>query len=374
MRVLILLLAALNIFSCSEKKEVVKEVPEVFVVSIEEQPYRPSRGFNGRIRSSNDVDIQAQVSGELVAIHFTEGDTIHAGDALFDIDPAPYKAELAKTKGDLARAKAAQSNAEKNFERGKKLVKDGFISAAEFDELETRALDSKASVQTAEAAVEKAQLNLNFTSIKAPQDGRVGRSKPATGDIVGPTSGPLTTLVGQGGMDVVFQLPERLLISLRHSNRIKPEDVVVKLQLPDGSDYSETGKISYFSNRVDPNTGTLEAMASMPNPSDVLRPGLFVKVILQLDKPLMGLVVPQAAVQVDQQGTYVLAVDESNTVTRKNLTTGERLGEHTLVNSGLDAGDQVIIRGVQQARVGDTVKKLPYIPATAAHEGETSDQ
>lgn len=374
MRLLILLLATLCIFSCGEKQETVNEVPEVFVVSIEEKPYRPSRGFNGRIRSSNDVDIQAQVSGELVAIHFKEGDTIKAGAPLFDIDAAPYKAELAKAKGELARAKAAQNNAGKNFERGKKLVKDGFISAAEYDELETRALDSRAAVQTVEAAVDKAQINLNFTRIKAPQDGRVGRSKPAIGDIVGTGTEPLTTLVGQGSIDVIFQLPERLLISLRHSARIKPEDVIVNLQLPDGSDYKETGKISYFSNRVDPTTGTLEAMASMPNPNDVLRPGLFVKVILRLDQPLMGLMVPQAAVQVDQQGTYVLAVDNNNTVMRKNLATGERLGEYTLVNTGLESGERVIIRGIQQARVGDTVKTLPYKPATAAHGGETSDQ
>jgi len=376
MRFLYLLVTtfAFFVFSCSEKPEPTETVPEVFVVDIKEQPYRPSRGFNARIRSSSDVDIKAQVTGELTAIHFKEGDVIEAGTRLFDIDPAPFKAELAKAKGELERAKAARANAEKNFERGKQLVEDGFISAAEFDQLESRALESKANVQSAEAALERAQVNLDFTSIKAPQDGRVGRSIPAVGDIVGPSSGALTTLVGQGGMDVVFQLPEKLLIQLRRESDIKVEDVEVVLQLPDGSEYSEIGTIDYFSNRVDSATGTVEAMARMPNPDDILRPGMYVKAILRLEKPLMGLMVPQAAVQVDQQGTYVLAVDDGNKVTRKNLITGQRQGEYTLVNSGLEAGTKVIMRGIQQARVGDTVKASPFKPATQAQEGNTRDQ
>ncbi len=375
MRALVTLFVIFGFIACSEKEAPEQEIPEVFVLKAQEQEYSPSRGFNGRIRSTTDVDIKAQVSGELIAIHFREGDSIKAGDSLFDIDPSTYKAALAQANGELARANAAKTNAVANFERGEKLIADGFISDAEYDQLRARAMESEASVKSAEAAVEQAQVNLGFTKISAPHDGRVGRSVPAVGDIVGPGSGALTTLVGQGGMDVVFQLPERLLIFLRRTqSNITIDDIEVGLKLPDGSDYAQAGKITYFSNRVDPTTGTVEVMARMPNPEDVLRPGMFVRAVLRLTQPVMGLMVPQQAVQVDQQGSYVLAVDENNMVTRKNLVTGQRIGENTLVNAGIEVGTTVIVRGVQKARVGDTVKTLPFQPATEEHKGEASDQ
>ncbi|SMF44185.1 membrane fusion protein, multidrug efflux system [Alteromonadaceae bacterium Bs31] len=377
MRVLVTLIATtcIGLIACSEKKAPEAEIPEVFVVTVQEQPYRPSRGFNGRIRSSSDVDIRAQVSGRLIAVHFKEGDEIKEGDPLFDIDPSAYQAALSQAAGELAKATAAETNAVKNFERGKKLIDDGYISDSEFDQLQARAMESSASVKSAEAAVEQAEVNLGYTKISAPQSGRIGRSVPSVGDIVGPNSGAMTTLVGQGGTDVVFQLPERLLVHLRRSEKIVTfNDIEVGLLLSDGSEYSETGNLSYFANRVDPTTGTVEVMAEMPNPDDFLRPGMFVRVALRLKEPVMGLMLPQAAVQADQQGTYVLAVDENNQVTRKNLVTGERFGENTLVNSGLEAGTRVIMRGLQKARVGDTVKALAYEPATAEHKGEASDQ
>jgi len=370
MRILFVLFLCLSLFACGEEVAQVKEDPEVFVVTVKEQPYHPSRGFNGRIQSRSDVDIIAQVSGELTAIHFKEGDTIEDGAPLFDIDPAPYKAQLSKANAELARAKANKVNAEKNYERGKKLIKDGYISASEFDTLEARTLEAQAATQSAEAAVESAQVNLAYTSIKAPQAGRVGRSLPAVGDIVSPQLGALTSLVGQDGTDVVFQLPEKLLISvLNTESKITVDDITVAIVLAGGTEYAHTGKIDYFSNRVDSKTGTVESVASLPNPDDILRPGMFVRVILRLEEPLMSLTVPQAAVQVDQRGTYVLAVDDNNQVTRKNLIVGERLGENTVVNSGLDAGTRVIVRGVQKARPGQTVNVSEYKPATQASEG-----
>lgn len=375
MRVLSVLFTLLLLTACGDKPAPEPVKQEVFVVTVEEQPYHPSRAYNGRIRSKSDVDIMAQVSGELIAIHFKEGDRITAGSPLYNIDPAPYKAQLSQAKAELARATANEANARKNFERGKKLVTDGFISQSEFDTLEARALEAEAAIKSAEAAVESAQVNLDFTTIKAPQDGRVGRSKPAIGDVVGPQTGALTTLVGEGGKDVIFQLPEKLLLALRNAERqISVNDVVVALELPDGSKYPETGRIDYFSNRVDATTGTIETMAHLPDPDDILRPGMFVKVTLKLEQPLMGLMIPQAALQVDQQGTYVLGVDDSDTITRKNLIVGERFGENTLVNSGLEAGTRIVIRGVQQVRVGDTVIATPFEPATKAAEGDTSDQ
>ena len=204
------LLLTLTLAACDKPEDKKEEAPEVFVSIANEQPYRPQQGFNARIESKSDVDITAQVSGKLLAIHFKEGDQISAGDPLFDIDPAPYKAALSRAKAELAKAEANKQSAIKNFERGKKLVADGYISGSEYDTLEARMLETSAAVESAKAALESAQVDLEYTSIKAPQDGRVGRARPAVGDVVSPQSGTLTTLVGQDGMEVVFQLPEKI--------------------------------------------------------------------------------------------------------------------------------------------------------------------
>lgn len=364
-----LILAAL-LGGCDEKAAPEATIPEVFVVEASEQPYHPQRGFNAHIASKSDVDISAEVSGKLIAIHFKEGDDVKAGDPLFDIDPASYKAALARAKAELSKAEANKANAEKNFARGKKLVDDGYISASEYDTLEARELEAIAAVEAAKAAMESAQVDLEYTSIKAPQDGRVGRAKPSVGDVVSPGYGPLTTLVGKNDMEVVFQVPERILLTAQRPDaRVKVKDIEVALTMPDGQEYPHTGTITYFSNRVDSTTGTVEVRAAIPNPDDILRPGLYVQALVRVKEPLMGLMIPQSAVQVDQRGTYVLAVDGNDAVTRINMVTGERVGENVLVNSGLETGARVIVRGVQKARPGTKVKASPFKPATEANQG-----
>ncbi|MGB1466313.1 MAG: efflux RND transporter periplasmic adaptor subunit [Alcanivorax nanhaiticus] len=347
--------------------------PEVFVVTAEEQPYHPQRNFSARIASKTDVNISAEVSGKLLAIHFREGDEVKAGDPLFDIDPAPFKAALSRAQAELANAKAANSVARKNFSRAKELLDKGFISRSEYDSLEGQVLQTNASVEGAHAAVETAQVDLDYTAIKAPQDGRVGRAVPAVGDVVSPNTGTLTTLVGKEGMEAVFQLPEKLLLSARNKdNPVSLDDIEVAVILPDGSEYAHLGSITYLANRVDPTTGTLEVRSALPNPDDLLRTGLYVQAQVRFKKPLMGLMIPQAAVQVDQVGTYALAVDGSDMVTRKNIETGQRFGENVLVTSGLDAGARIIVRGVQKARPGSLVTVSDYKPATEASSGSAA--
>ncbi|HEY7774721.1 MAG TPA: efflux RND transporter periplasmic adaptor subunit [Marinagarivorans sp.] len=363
-------LAALILTACGDNTPTEKAPPEVFVIEASEQPYHPSTGFNARIQSRSDVDISAQVSGRLTAIHFKEGDQVKQGDRLFDLDPAPFKAALARAKAEVSQAQANQQIAKKNFARGKKLVKDGFISESEFDSLEAKKLESAAQAESAAAAFESAQVELEYTSIKAPLEGKIGRSAPAIGDIVGPQYGPLTTLVGRDDMDLVFQIPEKLLLfAQRPDSNVSVDDIEVLLELNDGRQYPHTGKIDYFSNRVDAASGTVEVRSQIDNPDGTLRPGMYAHAVLRAAQPLKNLMVPQATIQVDQQGTYVLTVDKNNTVVRKNVVTGERASENVLINSGLDAGEQVIIRGVQKARPGDRVVPIPYAPATSPSEG-----
>lgn len=374
MRYLLMLAGVMLLLACQKAEEKAKPVPEVFVIAAQQQPYHPQASFNARIQSRSDVEIKAQVTGKLIAVHFVEGDQVAAGAKLFDIDPAPFRAAVKKAEADVAKAKASETNAARNYQRGKTLVKDGYISGAELDNLDSKQQEAAAALQAAEAALESAKVDLEYTSITAHQAGRVGRSIPAVGDIVGPGSGALTTLVGQNDMDAVFQIPEALLLSVRlgEPGQPKAEDVEVALTLPDGSSYREIGRLDYFSNRVDAATGTLEVRARMANPDDLLRPGMFVRATLRLKKAVSALMVPQAAVQVDQRGTYVLAVTPENQVTRKNIQTGERVGESVVVTTGLDEGASVIVRGTQKARPGDSVKALPYEPATQPSAGGES--
>ena len=358
--------------ACSDPAQQKTVVQEVFVVKATEKPYRPQHTFSARISSKTDVDITAEVSGKLTAIHFKEGDEVSAGAPLFDIDPAPMKAALSQARAELSNARAAQTLASKNFQRGKELVEEGYISRSEYDTLEGEVLQAKAMVEGAEAAVETAQVNLDYTSIKAPQSGRVGRAVPAVGDVVGPAMGALTTLVGKDGMEVVFQLPEKLLVARNQRSQVSLDDIEVAVILPDGNEYPHLGAITYLANRVDATTGTLEARAAIANPDDLLRTGLYVQAQVRFKTPVTGLMIPQAAVQVDQVGTYALAVDENNMVTRKNLDTGERFAENVLVTAGLDAGDRVIVRGIQKARPGDEVVATDYAASSTPATGTES--
>lgn len=363
-------LTAFLLSACEEPAAPQAPPPEVFVVTASEQPYQPERTFTARIDSRSDVNITAQVSGKLIAVHFREGDNVEAGAPLFDIDPAPYEAALARAQAEHERARATLADAKNNLNRAHKLIDKGYISDSEYDTLKTRKLEAEAAEQSARAALESAKVDLSYTRISAPQAGRVGRSIASVGDVVSPGFGTLTTLVGGNDMQAVFQIPERLLTDAAMSeNQPKPSEIEVGLEMPNGSEYPYTGNIVYVSNRVDSHTGTVEVRAAMPNPRDLLRPGMFVQAHVRLKDSLQGLMIPQAALQVDQQGTYVFTVNKENRVLRNNLMTGDRFGENVLVSEGLQPGDRVILRGIQKVRPGSDVQVSEYKPATEPHTG-----
>ncbi|MEQ3725729.1 efflux RND transporter periplasmic adaptor subunit [Alcanivorax sp.] len=365
----------LALTACDEPPAPEAPPTEVFVVTASEQPYQPGRTFTARMESRSDVNITAQVTGKLVAVHFREGDVVEAGAPLFDIDPAPYKAALSQAKAERDRARANLSEANSNLTRASKLIDKGYISDSEYDTLQSRKQEAQAAAKSAEAALESAQVDLSYTHIAASQAGRVARSVASVGDVVSPSFGTLTTLVGQGNMQAVFQIPERLLTEAATSpDQPELSEIEVGLVMPDGSTYPQTGNIVYVSNRVAINTGTVEVRAAMPNPNDLLRPGMFVQAQVRLKESIQGLMLPQAALQVDQQGTYVFAVNEQDTVIRLNLQTGERIGENVLVDDGLPAGTRVILRGIQKVRPGSVVTATAFKPATQAHEGSPDTQ
>lgn len=343
---------------------------EVIVDQVVLDPYQPKSSFVGRLQAIEDVSIEAQVSGYLKSRNFREGEMIEAGTLLYEIDPAAFEAALAQAEADLARARATQKAAENNFKRGKELLPDGNISASEMDRLTADKLEADAAVASKKAQVKTAEVNLSYTQIRAPISGRIGRSKFSTGDLVGPNTGVLTTLVSVDPIYAVFQLSEATFVQIivermgmggaRSLNEQEFSDLVVRLELRNRTFYPEIGRIDYLANRISQDTGTLEARAVIPNPGGLLVPGQYVRVVIVREELSEALFVPQAAVQADQQGSFVLVV-QGDVVQRRNVVLDERVDDKIVVLQGVDEGELVIVRGLQQVRPGQpvTTKQMP---------------
>ena len=370
MRALASVICVLALAACSPEPPP-PPVVEVVVDSVVLDPYQPKSSFVGRLQAIDDVSIEAQITGYLTARRFKEGDFVNAGDVLYEIDASVFEAAEARAKADLAKARASRANAERNFERGLGLVPDGNISKSEMDRLESEKLGADAEVAAAEAELKTAEVNLGYTKIRAPISGRIGRTRHSVGDLVGPNTGPLTTLVSVDPIYALFQVSEATFVQIivqrmrqpgvKNLNDIDLGDLVVRLELRNGIFYPEIGRIDYFSNRIDENTGTLEARAVIPNPYGLLVPGQYVRVVIVRERFSEALFVPQAAVQADQQGSFVLVV-EGGIVQRRNVVLDERVDDRIVALQGVDEGDLVIVRGLQQVRPGQPVK-IRQMPA-----------
>ncbi|MCB1676337.1 MAG: efflux RND transporter periplasmic adaptor subunit [Halioglobus sp.] len=352
--------------ACAEETPPPRTV-EVVVAEVVKGPFQPKSRYVGRLQAQEDVAIQARVTGYVQSREFHEGDRVAAGDVLYILDSSEYEAGLARARAELAAAKANQANAERNYRRGVELLPKGAISQAQMDDLKAKKLDADARIAAAEAQITSAEVNLGYTTITAPINGRIGSSAVSPGDLVGPNTGNLTTLVSVDPIEALFQVSEATYVAALAGRMDKELDVdelrniVVRLELANGVAYSETGSIDFFANRVDRATGTIEARARIPNPHSNLVPGQYVRVILTGTTPLEALFVPQAAVQADQRGSFVLIVDGGNQVVRRGVELGERREDQVVVKAGLDEGDRVIVRGLQQVRPGMPVevKSLP---------------
>ncbi len=363
---------ALLLVSCS-REEVAPPELEVVTSRVVREPYQPKREFVGRLQARDDVAIQARVSGYVKTRPFEEGQVVQAGQVLYTLDSSEYDAALARAKAELAAALATQSNTERNYKRGSELLPKGAISQAEMDNLTADKLDADARLKSAQAQVTSAEVNLSYTTITAPISGRIGRSLASVGDLVGPNTGTLTTLVSIDPIEALFSVSESTYLSTLQGQLSKDLDIdrlrslEVTLELANGLIYPEVGHLDFFANRIAADTGTMEARAAIPNPHALLVPGQYVRIILQRTDLVEGLFVPQAAVQADQQGSYILEVNDKNEVERHNVELGERMEDLVLVTGNVDEGQRVIVRGLQLVRPGMTVK-VREIPAEDEQE------
>jgi len=333
--------------------------PSVTVAAVVSREIRETANFVGRVTPIDKVDIVARVPGFIEQRLFVEGQTVKTGDLLFRIEQDTYKAAVEQQNANLAKAKATETNAALQLARGKALVRNQNISQETVDQRAADDAAAQADVLQAQAALEQAQINLRYTEIHAPIDGRIGRANFTVGNLVSPSSGTLATIVSQDPIYVVFQASEREV--LEYKRRIaelgdKNGHVTVRVTLPDGSLYAEPGLSNFLDIQVSGSSDTVAVRAQFANPQGLLTPGGVVGVLVQSGTPQSALIVPQSSVQIDQAGSYVMVVDQaSKKVELRRITTGSEEGTGVAVTNGLKEGELVIVEGVQKVRPGQVV-------------------
>jgi len=335
--------------------------PAVTVVPATRKDVTPAAEFVGRIMPIDKVDLVARVQGFLEKRLFTEGKDVKTGDLLLLMEQEPYKAAVKQQQASVANAQASATNATLQLRRGEELLKTNSVPPAQVDQLRAAAESANAVVMQAQAALEQAEINLGYTEIRAPIDGRIGMANVTVGNLVGPTTGTLATIVSQDPVYVVFRISERQLLDHRRqvtSRGGNPEQVVVHLTLPDGSAYPKTGKVNFLDIQVEPSTDTIAVRAELINPQRLLVPGQFATVTAENGTPESVLLVPQSAIQVDLSGPYVLVVGDDKKIEMRRVTAGAQQGSDVVVTSGLKDGEQVIVEGMQKVRPGDVVAAM----------------
>lgn len=318
--------------------------------------------FVGRVTAVDRVELRARVQGFLKERKFTEGQKVEVGDLLFEIEPEQYQAVVSERDADLAKAVADEENARAQLRRGEDLLTEKNIAAAKVDELRAAESIAKASIAQAQAALDSAKLDLSYTEIKAPVAGRIGLARYSVGNLVGPGSESLATLVSTDPIYVQFPVTQRERLMARRDMAAQgetPQSIDVLARLPDDSIYGHKGQLDFIDVTTDSGTDSVTVRAVFPNPDGVLIDGQFVGVLLQQDKPQMGITIPQAALQIDQQGVYVLVIDGEGKAQMRRIQTGAPQGASIAVKQGLAEGELVIVEGIQKVRPGQPVSAAP---------------
>jgi membrane fusion protein (multidrug efflux system) len=361
------LLAALLIaisfsWSCSRKAAPTDPAPpEVVVTTVTPQDVPRILERVATLDGFINANINAQVQGYIVARDYTEGSIVKVGDLLFQIDPRPFEAALAEARGTLAKDKATQVKTDADEKRALDLFNKQVISDSERDTATAAADSTRANVEADAAAVQQAELNLGYTKILAPIDGVSGFANNQVGDLVGPSTGPLTTVSQIDPIKAIVTTGEGAFTDFisRHPDPKERDAYVKSLQfqliLGNGEVYPRIGKFYALDRSLDPRTGSIRYEVTFPNPGDNLRPGQFGKVRFVADMKKGAMVIPQEAVT-ELQGSYqVVVVGDDNKVSIRPVQMGERIGVMWEVTQGLKPGDKVVVQGVQKVHEGSTV-------------------
>ncbi len=336
--------------------------PKVSIAAAYTQEITEEAAFIGRAEAIDKVDIIARVGGFLESQNVEDGALVKKDDLLFTIEPDLYQATLEARKADLDRAEANLELAKVDLARKEELYRRDATPESERDIARANELVAEAEVKAAKAAIRQAELDLGYTKIQAPFDGRLGRINVSVGDVVGPNTEPLVNLVSEAPIYVNFSLNEKQFTSVLQAvnetaSTLAESDKspVVKLTLPNGTDLPETGKIVFVDNRIDPLTGAITLRAEFDNGDRLIIDGAFVNVHIEALEPTLEVLIPQAALQRDQRGEFVLVVNDKQMVEQRYITTGDTVGSAVIVKEGLREGESVIVEGLQRVRPGVAV-------------------
>ena len=366
--IICVLVAASTFASCSRKAEQAgPPPPEVLVIDDASRDVPVYREWVGTIDGSENADIRARVSGHLIKRDYIEGSLVKEGDLLFEIDPRPFEAALAKAKGNLDNARATQTKTDADEKRANQLFNEKVTSSQERDTTLQAAAAQRGNVSALEAAVREAELNLEYTKITAPVSGIAGMAKADVGDLVG-NDVVLTTISRLDPAKISFPVSEadyfaakdRALELLKKPIEQRPEEI--ELILADGSSFPHKARLDAVDRQAQTATGTILVKALVKNPDGVLRPGFFARarVVAQLLKD--AVVVPQRAVN-EVQGAYSLGIiGAENKVEIRPVKVGARSGTDWVITSGLKPGEKVVVEGLQKIKDGVVVVPKPWTP------------
>jgi membrane fusion protein (multidrug efflux system) len=367
-----LIILATCLTACSRKAEQTgPPPPTVVVATVTPHDVPVVKEGVATLDGSINANINAQVQGYIISRDYKEGSVVKKGDLLFQIDPRPFEASLAQAKATLAKDKAMQLKASADQVRAMQLFMEKVTSAQERDAAVAAAESNKANVDAGEAAVKTAELNLGYTKITAPVDGIAGIASAQVGDLVGPSTGTLTTVSQVNPIKATVNLGEQGFTEFvtKHPDPDERDHYLSKLEfqllLADGTVFLQKGSFYAEDRNLDAKTGSIKMEIGFPNPGNVLRPGQFGKVRTTVETKKAALVVPQEAVTELQGNQVVMVVDQTNKAGMRPVKMGERFGALWEVVEGLKAGDRVIVQGMQKTPPGAPVIVKEWTPAAA---------
>ena len=349
--------------------------PAVGVIKVSKHPVTETDRFIGRIQSVARVDLVARVTAFIDSYVFKEGDEVRKGQVLYKLEQPPFQADVDAKQGVVEQTKAQLANADVTLQRASTLLNTPAGQQSTVDAAKAGQGNLQGQLLSAQAQLKTSQINLGYTTITSPIDGKIGRTNVTAGNVVTPSSGTLATVVGQDPMYVVFPASVRSVLELR--DRYVPlggfDAVKIRILLPDGRTYGQIGKLDFIDNTVSSTTDSITLRATIPNPPlkqggvesglRELADGEFVTVLLEGARPVDLLAIPQSAVLTDQTGSYVYLVGDDDKALRQDVKLGQTQPPEVSVLSGLQEGQSIVVDGLQRVRVGQPVSPGPPPPS-----------